>query len=86
MIKLNQSANVNVLDEAQLGKVVGGNRGHHRKYYGHCYDKRRDYGCKDYNYNNYDCDSYRKDYDYGCDSDWSSDSDSDYCSYDSKCS
>jgi hypothetical protein len=84
MIKLNQSgsANVNVLDEAQLGKVVGGHRGGHRKYnYGHCYDKRRDDSCnKDYNYSDcYDSKSYGED-SYGCDSDDS------YNDYDRKCS
>src|SRR3954468_23982646 len=57
MIKQNQSgsSNINVLDEAQLGQVVGGHRGGHRKYnYGHCYDKKNyDYCNKDYNYS--DC-------------------------------
>ena len=83
MIKqnLSGSSNVNVLDEAQLGKVVGGNRGGHRKYnYGHCYDKRRnDCYNKDYNYSDcYDSSSYRDD-SYG-------DYDSCYNDYDSKCS
>lgn len=72
MIKqnLSGSSNVNVLDEAQLGKVVGGHRGGHRKYnYGHCYDKKNyDYCNKDYNYSDcYDSKSY--DDSYGCDSD-----------------
>ena len=84
MIKqnLSGSSNINVLDEAQLGKVVGGNRGGHRKYnnYGHCYDKKRyDYCNKDYNYSDcYDSKSY-------CD-DSSDYQDDCYNDYDRKCS
>jgi hypothetical protein len=82
MIKLNQSgANINVLDEAQLGNVIGGHRGGHRKYnnYGHCYDKKRyDYCKSDYNYSDcYDSKSYGDD---------SYRSDDDCYDYDSKCS
>lgn len=80
MIKQNNSgsSNVNVLDEAQLGQVVGGHRGGHRKNnYGHCYD-RYDYCKKDYNYSDcYDSKSYCDDYRYEDDC---------YDNYDRKCS
>ena len=81
MIKqnLSGSSNVNVLDEAQLGKVVGGHRGGHRKYnYGHCYDKKRfDHCNKDYNYSDcYDSKSYDDSYGY----------EDDCYDYDRKCS
>ena len=84
MIKhnLSGSANVNVLDEAQLGKVVGGRGGGHRKYnHGHCYDKKRyDYCNSDYNYSDcYDSKSYCDDSDYRYDDDC-------YNDYDRKCS
>src|SRR3954463_643334 len=65
MIKLNQTTSVNVLDEAQLGQVVGGNRGGHRQRYNHCYDRRRYNDCSDSNYESkgYDCSSdYDNDY------------------------
>jgi hypothetical protein len=73
MIKqnLSGSSNVNVLDEAQLGKVVGGHRGGQRKYnYGHCYDKKSfDHCNKDYNYSDcYGSKSYDDSDSYGCDS------------------
>jgi hypothetical protein len=74
MIKqnLSGSANINVLDEAQLGKVTGGHRGGYRKYnYGHCYDKKRYDYCNsksDYNYSDcYDSKSYCDDSDYRSD-------------------
>jgi hypothetical protein len=80
MIKQNNSgsSNVNVLDEAQLGNVIGGHRGGHRKYnYGHCYDKKRyDHCNKDYNYSDcYESKSYDYDYNDDC-----------YDNYDRKCS
>jgi hypothetical protein len=79
MIKqnLSGSSNVNVLDEAQLGKVVGGHRGGHRKYnYGRCYDKKRyDHCNRDYNYS--DCYE-SKGYDYN--------DDDCYDNYERKCS
>jgi hypothetical protein len=76
MTKPNQilSANVNVLDEAQLQQVVGGNGrcGGYRKNYGHGYKNRRhndsynyeggyeSKGCDD-SYESYDC--YEEKYD-----------------------
>jgi hypothetical protein len=84
MIKHNPagSANVNVLDEAQLGNVVGGHRGGYRKYnYGHCYDKKRYDYChnKDYSYSDcYESKGYGDD-SYGYDEDC-------YNDYDRKCS
>ena len=84
MIKhnLSGSTNVSVLDEAQLGKVVGGHRGGHRKYnYGHCYDKKRyDYCNSDYSSSSdcYDSKSYGDD-SYGYEDDC-------YNDYDRKCS
>ena len=66
MMKLNQTSSVNVLEEAQLGQVVGGHRGGHRgRKYNHCYEKRRYNDCYDYNYEGkgYDC-SYEYDNDY----------------------
>ena len=70
MTKLNQTSNVTVVEEAQLGQVVGGNRGCHRRY-NYCYDRRRDY-----------CDYNDSDYSNYCDYDRDSD-DNDYC-YDRK--
>ena len=74
MIKPNQtrSAIVNVLDEAQLEQVVGGNghRGGHRKSYRHCYENRRYNDCS-----NYDGGYEGKGY---CEDSYESDS-SDYC-------
>jgi len=64
MIKPNQtfSANVNVLDEAKLQQVVGGNGrcgGYHRKY-NHRYENRRHNDC--YNYDGgYEGKGYRED-------------------------
>jgi hypothetical protein len=77
MIKLNQTNSVNVLDEAQLGQVVGGNRGgQHWRKYNHCYDRRRSNDC-------YDHGSSYESKDYGCSSDYDSndryDDNYDYC-------
>jgi hypothetical protein len=82
MIKLNQTNSVTVVEEAQLGQVVGGNRGGHHRWrkYNHCYDRRRyndcyssssgyeskDYG-SDYSDSDYDC---YNEYDY-CDRSYS---------------
>ncbi|HEU4579038.1 MAG TPA: hypothetical protein VFS67_12330 [Polyangiaceae bacterium] len=69
MMKLNQTSSVNVLEEAQLGQVVGGHRGGHRwRKYNHCYDRKRYNDC--YDYNSYeskgsDCYEYNDDYSYG---------------------
>ena len=78
MIKLNQTNSVNVLDEAQLGQVVGGNRGGHRwRKYNHCYDRRRYNDCSDYGGyegKGYDCSS-----DYEYENDCSYEDNYDYC-------
>lgn len=82
MIKLNQTNSVTVLEEAQLGQVVGGNRGGHHRWrkYNHCYDRRRYNDCYDYSSSyeskDYGC-SYDSDYDYGSSSDCYNDYD--YC-------
>ena len=83
MIKLNQTNSVTVLEEAQLGQVVGGNRGGHHRWrkYNHCYDRRRYNDCYEYGskYENYDSgcssdyeynDCYEDNYDY-CDRSYS---------------
>ena len=75
MIKLNQTNSVNVLDEAQLGQVVGGNRGGHRwRKYNHCYDRRRYNDCYDYSY-----ESKGSDCSYDYDNEYSYDDNYDYC-------
>ena len=83
MIKLNQTNSVTVLEEAQLGQVVGGNRGGHHRWrkYNHCYDRPRYNDCYEYGskYENYDSgcssdyeynDCYEDNYDY-CDRSYS---------------
>src|SRR6187399_3218857 len=66
MIKLNQTNSVNVLDEAQLGQVVGGNRGGHRwRKYNDCYD--------------YSYESKGSDCSYDYDNEYSYDDNYDYC-------
>ena len=69
MIKPNQtlSATVNVLDEAQLGQVVGGNGrcGGYRKNYNHGYKNRRYNDCYNYEggYESKGCDDSYESYD-----------------------
>jgi hypothetical protein len=70
MMKPNQTSSVNVVEEAQLGQVVGGHRGGHRwRKYNHCYDRKRYNDCYDNNYESksYDSDDYCYDDNYDCD-------------------
>lgn len=79
MMKLNQTGNVNVLEEAQLGQVVGGHHGggHRRRYnYNYCYDRRQYNDCYDYGYESKGSDC---SYDYDYDRDDCYDYDNDYC-------
>jgi len=77
MMKLNQTSSVNVLEEAQLGQVVGGHRGGHRwRKYNHCYDRRRYNDCYDYG-SSYESKDYDCSYDY--DNDYCYDDNYDYC-------
>lgn len=80
MIKLNQTNSVTVLEEAQLGQVVGGNRGGHHRWrkYNHCYDRRRYNDCYDSS-SSYESKDYGCSYDYDYSDDCYGDYDNDYC-------